>query len=103
MIRGVAAYCLQLEVHELRPVVGVQQDPVGRELLILTGSLGEVQELHAHCHVLQDGDDHFIVHLYSLIVDDAAQGTPLWAHHHLKGALCMCIWPSLIGASACIL
>ena len=89
MIGRLTAYCLQLEVHELRPVVGVQQDPVGRELLILAGSLGEVQELHAHCHVLQDGDHQFIVHLYRLIVDDAAQGTPLWTHQHLKGALCM--------------
>ena len=101
MIGRLSAYCLQLEVHELSPVVGVQQDSVGRELLILSGSLGEVQELHAHCHVLQDGNHHFIVHLYSLIVDDAAQGTPLWTHHHLKGALCICIWPSLVGTSAC--
>ena len=55
------AYRRELEMHELRPIVGVQQHPVGGQLFVLTGDLGEVQEFDAHGHVLHDGHNHLVV------------------------------------------
>ena len=70
-------------MHKLGPVVGVQQNPSGSELLILSRDLGEVQELYAHGNILHDAHHHFIIQLNCFIVDEATQCTPLWAYHHL--------------------
>lgn len=80
------AHQIELEVHELSPVVGVHQHPGGGELLILGGDLGEVQELHAHGHILHDAHHHLVVQLHCFVVYEAAQGAPLWAHHHLSAS-----------------
>ena len=90
-IIAMTTYRLQLEVHELGTVVGVQQHPGGRQLLILGGDLREVQELHAHCHVLHDRHHHLSVQLHCFVVYKAAQGAPLRAYHYLRANVQQCM------------
>ena len=84
LVSKAKAYHGQLEVHELGTVIRVNEHPLGRELLILSWDLGEMQILHAHGHIFHDCHHHFVIQLNCFIVDQVAQGTPLWTDHHLR-------------------